>query len=240
MPRRISRRIIEETYRMIKNYHERHLAVHGVKLPILENAAGYTKDALTLIYLAQGYPNTRAVSKEELTQFIRSYYPNTNDVQQARHLGAQKGWFIAAGSRDNRDVHLERGEYQLVSLERPYPAFHGHRAAEAAGWEELKAAYGYRCATCGSREGEYHLHWPNTRTRLQMAHMNPLRGLVPGNIIPQCQKCNRADRNNWVYDERGRVIKVANAQVIKRSDREVRWRAYQILYREFNGRNPNE
>jgi hypothetical protein len=240
MPRRLSRQIIEAIYGIIKNYHESHLRNHGVILPGLENDSGYTKDALTLIYLAQDYPDTRVVSKEELTQFIRNYYPNTNDVQQARHLGAQKGWFIASGGRDNRDVHLGRGEYKLVSLERPYPAFHGHRVAVTTGWEDLKAAYGNRCATCGSREGEYNIHWPNTRTRLQMAHKDPLRELVPGNIIPQCQKCNRADRNNWVYDERGRVIKLANPQVIKRSDRQIRWRVYQILYDEFDGRNPNE
>ena len=70
--------------------------------------------------------------------------------------------------------------------------------------------------------------------------MDPNKPLVPGNIIPQCEKCNRADRNNWVYDERGRVIKLANPDVIKRSDKEVRWRVYKILYEEFNGRNPNE
>ncbi len=29
--------------------------------------------------------------------------------------------------------------------------------------------------------------------------------------------CNRADRNYWVYDERGRVVGVASAKVIERS-----------------------
>lgn len=96
-------------------------------MPRLAGKRGFTIDALTLIYLAQGYPNTRKVSKEELTGFIRRFYPRVNDVQQARHLGQQKGWFIAAGGRDNRDVILDRGEYQLITLEKPYPAFHGHR-----------------------------------------------------------------------------------------------------------------
>jgi hypothetical protein len=52
--------------------------------------------------------------------------------------------------------------------------------------------------------------------------MDPNKPLIAGNIIPQCQKCNRGDRNRWVYDEKGRVIKLANPQVIKTCDKEVR------------------
>lgn len=237
---------IEKIYKMICNYYEEYLKQHGVKLPKLSDTQGnYTKDALVLVYLAQDYPNTIKVSKEELTQFIRQYYPNINDVQQARHLGAQKGWFIAAGGRDNRDVVLDRGEYQLISLEKPYPNFKGHRieiteTKFSSYWENLKVQYGNRCVTCGSEEGKPNIHWPNTITRLQEAHKDPNKPLVPGNIIPQCQKCNRPDRNNWVYDERGRVIKLANPNVIKRSDKEIRWKVYKILYQEFKGKNPNE
>ncbi|MCW7072031.1 MAG: hypothetical protein OCU12_06890 [Methanophagales archaeon] len=56
-----------------------------MKLPKLTGSQGnYTKDALVLVYLAQGYQNTKKVSKGELTQFIRLYDPSVNDVQQAR------------------------------------------------------------------------------------------------------------------------------------------------------------
>lgn len=240
MIQELSEKNIKDTYDMISEYYTKYLKSHGVMLPKLRGNAGYTKDALILVYLAQDYPNTRTVSKGELTQFIRKYYPDTNDVQQARHLGMQKGWFIAAGGRDNRDVSLERGEYQLISLERPYPAFHGHRVETTYDFENLKARYGYRCATCGSKEGEPNIHYPNTVTRLQPGHKDPHKPPSAANIIPQCEKCNRADRNNWVYDERGRVIKVADPKVIKRSDREIRWKIYEILYEEFEGKNPNE
>ena len=104
----------------------------------------------------------------------------------------------------------------------------------------LKKQYKYRCVTCCSEEGKPNIHWPNTVTKLQKCHKDPSKPLVPGNIIPQCQKCNRGDRNNWVYDERGRVIKLANPIVIKRSDKEIRWKVYKILYEEFKGKNPNE
>jgi len=98
----LNKRSIENIYRTICEYHEKYLKQFGVKLPKLyASKKKFTKDALVLVYLAYDYPKTRKVSKEELTKFVRSYYPNTNDVQQARHLGAQAGWWIVAGGRDN-------------------------------------------------------------------------------------------------------------------------------------------
>ena len=88
-PMRLTDQQIEETYRLIEQHHQEFLVSQGVRLPRLRQAGQYTKYALTLVYLAQGYPHTRTVSKKELTEFIRQYYPDVNDVQQARHLGAQ-------------------------------------------------------------------------------------------------------------------------------------------------------
>src|SRR3990167_8473976 len=98
MARKLSVAEINKQYKLICDYYKKYLKSHGVKLPKLKIKSKYTRDALILIYLAKGYPTTKTISKAELTQFIRCYYPDTNDVQQARHLGAQKGWFIAAGS----------------------------------------------------------------------------------------------------------------------------------------------
>ena len=230
---------IKDTYKMICEFYEKYLRILGVKLPKLtDNKRNYTKDALVLVYLAQDYPKTKVISKSELTQFIRKYYPDTNDVQQARHLGAQKGWFILAGSRG--DNNIPAGKYKLITLKTTYPNFHGHRIEKTDNWDSIKSQYGNRCATCGSEEGKQNIHWPNTITQLQKSHIDPTKPLISGNIIPQCQKCNRGDRNNWVYDERGRVIKLANPIVIKRSDKEVRQQVYKILYEEFKGKNPNE
>ncbi|OGR83285.1 MAG: hypothetical protein A2901_09805 [Elusimicrobia bacterium RIFCSPLOWO2_01_FULL_54_10] len=237
----MDKKLIHSVYHaIVKENHKKYLEKYGVGLPKLTDASGnFTKDSLVLVYLAQGYPKTKKVSKEELTNFIRSYYPRVNDVQQARHLGAQKGWWIAAGGRDNIVVKLIRGEYQLHTLEEPYPHFKmGHRISDTGDWEQIKMSYHLKCATCGSQEGEPHLHWPATKTLLQKGHMDPRKPLAAGNIIPQCQKCNRGDRNRWVYDEKGRVIKISNPGVIRTSDREVRKGVYKILYAEFKGRNP--
>ncbi|OGH42001.1 MAG: hypothetical protein A3H79_00210, partial [Candidatus Levybacteria bacterium RIFCSPLOWO2_02_FULL_36_8b] len=213
----LNKKSIESIYKTISEFHGKYLKQFGVKLPKLYDSQGnFTKDALVLVYLAYDYPNTRKVSKEELTKFVRSYYPNTNDVQQARHLGAQAGWWIVAGGRDNIVLKIGRGSYQLYTLEQPYPGFKkGHRISETDSWDEIKEKYNFRCATCGSQENKPHLHWPATRTILQKAHMDPNKPLVAGNIIPQCQKCNRGDRNRWVCDDKGRVIKLADANFVR-------------------------
>ena len=239
---KLTKEQIKEQYKLLEEYHKKFLGKYGVRMPNLYTDAGnFTKDALVLVYLSLGYPKTRKVSKTELTKFVRDYYPDTNDVQQARHLGAQNGWWIVAGGRDNIVLKVERGAYQLYKLEEPYPDFKkGHRVSDTSDWEAIKAKYGYRCATCGSREGEPHYHWRGTKTILQTAHKDPNKPLVAGNIIPQCQKCNRADRNRWVYDDKGRVIKLADANFVRNFDRDVRWKIYKILYEEFRGKNPYE
>ncbi len=53
---------IEQTWRLIQEYYERYLSEQGVKRISLRKGSQYTKDALVLVYLAQGYPNTRWVS----------------------------------------------------------------------------------------------------------------------------------------------------------------------------------
>lgn len=213
---------IEQTYNLIKEYHKKHLQEYGVVLPQLRKSGRFTKDALTLVYLAHGYPETRWISKTELTNFIRKYYPETNDVQSARHLGMQKGFYIVSSRRGNyipeNNPPPDRSSYLLVSLETPHPAFvPSRREGDDANFEEIKRRYGYRCATCGSKENETNLRYPGQITQLQKAHRNPKQPLEGQNIIPQCQFCNRADRNYWVYDERGRVIGVADLRPIRKS-----------------------
>ncbi len=235
----MKKEIIESTYKIISDYHQKYLKQHGVKLPKLyDSKRNYTKGALVLIYLANDYPNTKEISKKELTNFIRKFYPETNDIQQARHLGAQDGWFIKAGTRG--DPGVKKDYYKLHTLEKPYPGFKKERRTISIdSWEEIKQKYDFRCTTCGSKEGESHFHWPSTITTLNMAHMDPAKPLEAGNIIPQCEKCNKGDRNRWVYDEKGRVVKLSNPEVIKFCDEDVRKKVYRILYSEFKGRNPD-
>ncbi len=237
----MTKKTILKIYKQVQEYHTKYLSKYGVILPKLKNNKGtWTKDALVLTYLSQKYPHTQKATKKELTHFIRKYYPDINDVQQARHLGAQKGWWILAGGRDNIVLSLKRGEYQLYTLKKPYPGFKkSRRQTTFLSWNDIKQSYLYRCATCGSKEGQPHFHWPSAKTKLQRAHKDPEKPLTTKNIIPQCQKCNRADRNRWVYDDKGRVIKLASASVLKTCSESVQKKAYQILYKKYNGQSPN-
>lgn len=235
---------ITQIYNIIADYHIRNLKKYGVKLPSLKQGKRYTKDALTLVYLAQGYPSTKIVSKSNLTRFIQEYYPNVNDVQQARHLAAQKGWFILSGTRnDIVSEELRPGNYQLKTLEEPYPGFSAERRnniIDDASWERLKKQYDNRCACCGSKEGEAHRYWKSTTTVLQKGHLDPRKPLEEQNIIPQCKKCNQPDRNYWVYDKKGRVVNIANAAIIDRCSEELKKEIYKKLYSLYEGKNPED
>ena len=96
---------LEEEYQKIVYYYNLYLKDKGVVLPKLKINSKYTKDALVLIKVFEGYPNTNIITKDELTKFIQQFYPNVTDVQQARHLAMQKGWYIASSSRgDNNNL----------------------------------------------------------------------------------------------------------------------------------------
>jgi hypothetical protein len=230
---------IDYSYKQITKYFHDYLENLSVKLPNLYSNKQYTKDALTLVYLVQGYPHTNVVTKEELTHFIKTFFPNTNDVQQARHLSAQKGWYILSGTRKDRynGNFLKAGEYKLITLEKPYPSFNANRRIEffdETYWGKLLDDYSHRCATCGSKNGEISYKWGNVVTFLQKGHMDPTKPLAPGNIIPQCESCNRADRNNWIYNKKGRVIGVANPRIIERSTLKVQKQIFEFLKDKFD------
>lgn len=236
--RKLSDEEIKRQYKIISDYHERFLKDKNVVLPGLYKGQQFSINALTLVFLSIGYPNTQTVSKQELTTFIRHYYPRVNDVQQARHLGAQSGFYIISGGRNDKG-NIPRGSYKLVSLEETYPDFmKERRQTTSLDWMKIKQKYGFRCATCGSKEGEPNLHWSNVVTKLQKGHMDPRKELTDDNTIPQCEQCNRGDRNRWVYDNKGRVIKIANPHVILVCDDDVQYEVYKILYEKYNGKKP--
>ena len=211
---------IEKNYNIVKDYYLKYLKAFKLTLPELKNGKGfYVKDSLVLAYLAKDYPHTHIVSKEALTHFIKKYYPDINDVQQARHLSRQKGWYIISGQRgDITDIKIPSGSYKLITLEKPYPAFTSHRNINVTNdfWEDLKSSYHNRCASCGSPENEQNYMNPAAKTELQKGHMHPEKPLEEGNIIPQCQECNRGDRNRWIYDERGRVTGLTQEALLAR------------------------
>lgn len=71
----MNKKEIIETYKIISEMYEKYLKKHNVKsINLYDKNGNYTKDALVLIYLAKDYPNTKVVSKQELTDFIKQFY----------------------------------------------------------------------------------------------------------------------------------------------------------------------
>lgn len=222
---------IEEKYKEIGAYHKKYLKNKGIKLPHLKWGGKYTEKALALICLSENYPNTKPVSKEELTEFIHAYRPDLKkDIQAGRHLGKQEGFYITTGTRG--DSKIEKGSYKLETLEKTFPKFNPDRRGASIDdtfWRNLKKQYNYRCACCGSREGEPHRYNSCTITKLQKGHKNPNLPLDVKNIIPQCQICNQPDLNNWEYNDEGRVIGIAKAEVIDRCPNELKKEIFKLL-----------
>ena len=63
---------------------------------------------------------------------------------------------------------------------------------------------------------------------------------APAISIPQCSKCNQPDRNCWVYDDKGRVVGLANAIVVERCPADLQKEIYIRLYRQFGGKDPKD
>lgn len=51
---------------------------------------------------------------------------------------------------------------------------------------------------------------------------------------------NQPDRNCWVYDDKGRVVGLANAIVVERCPADLQKEIYIRLYRQFGGKDPKD
>lgn len=221
----LSKEIITKSYKEIEISWQNYLKEYDVKLPLLTVRENYSINALVLVYL---YINLgKIVSKQELTNFLNSMGYVCNDVQQARHLAQQYGWYILSGTRGDlecKKYNIKPGEYLLKTITEPYPSYKHMKRTEslnANSWDELKKMYNYRCATCGSKEGEYNFLYPASKTKLQQGHKNPNQPLTLNNTIPQCDFCNRASRNYFVFDNKGRVEQINDPRFVLRSSKKV-------------------
>lgn len=226
---------IQFLYNRIREKWKENLKQYNVKMPNLyiESSGAYTKNSLVLIFL---YLNEgKKVSKSEVTEFLNFMGMDSNDVQQARHLAQQYGWYILSGTRGDREckeLGIAPGEYMLKTIEEPYPSFKQLKRTEslnASSWEELKMMYYYRCATCGSKEGESNFLYPASNTILQQGHKDPSKPLTLDNTIPQCTFCNRASRNYFVFDNKGRVEKINDPRFVLRSNSDIQKEMLELL-----------
>lgn len=217
---------IEKRYKQILKSYKKYLKKYNVKMPKLYSGDNYTLNALVLIYLFNKIG--KIVSKQELTDHLRTMGFDINDVQQARHLAQQSGWYILSGTRGDyecQSLGIKPGEYMLKTINEPYPSFKKLKRAtvlNAKSWDDLKKMYNYRCATCGSKEGKPNFLYPASITTLQQGHKDPSKPLTINNTIPQCPFCNRASRDYFVFDNKGRVEKIHDPHFVLRSKKEIK------------------
>ncbi|MEK9894846.1 MAG: hypothetical protein VW518_00285 [Burkholderiaceae bacterium] len=185
----------ESLFHEIKNIDKTNGLINQIKLP----RAGISKNSFTLCYLYERIGEV--VSKEELTDFIRLYWPNTADAQQGRHLGRQNGFYILGKASGVNG-------YKLVTLEKPHPSYVKDKTVgiSAASFEELKKVYDYKCATCGNEEGKADRYNKDIIVKLEKGHMDPRKPLED-NCIPQCRECNGQYKDKYVFNQQGRILK---------------------------------
>ncbi|MBZ0130478.1 MAG: hypothetical protein K8F59_15345 [Rhodobacteraceae bacterium] len=196
-----------------------YLKPYGVKFP----TEGSQKH-LWLVYLKkfQG----EQIHKDSVSSFVSEHLPAAGKDQQVRHLSAD-GWYVLnRGDKvPNVEAKVKPGWHLLVTTESPKPTYI-YKALKRIGrvgaqdFEDLKAVYDFRCATCGSEEGKPHRFERDKKTVLHRGHMNPESRMTLENIIPQCEMCNAVYSDDFVFDDKGRTIAVASLRpVLKASKR---------------------
>lgn len=212
---------IEKWYDALEKEYETHLKPYNVSFPKKSSLKN-----LWLIFLKKH--EGKLVHKDTISAFVNSVNSKAGKDQQVRHL-ASDGWYVLnKGDKllKENDI-VSSGFHMLVTTESPKPDFLW-KALKRAGrisaqnFEQLKATYDFRCATCGAQEDKPHLLEQSQRTKLQQGHMNPHKKLTLDNSIPQCQLCNQIYQDDYVFNEKGRVVTVASPRPIMKADLEVK------------------
>jgi hypothetical protein len=185
----------------------------GIKLPG-EN----TQKGQVLLYLFQ--KRGQVVTKSEAERVVCGRMGiQTKDLQSLRHLGKQCGFNIVQAGTVYKGYKLKRGEYVLIDLQGVNPYFNAQRRDEnELNFSCIKLKYKYLCATCGCKEGDPHRYSQETVV-LEKGHKDPSKSMGSSNIIPQCQICNKVAKDNWIFDDYGRVARITPQGLLSRHNR---------------------
>ena len=209
----------------VKRIHRIHLMPHGVKLP--------KEDSNKRIWLSMLYHFLdREVHKDEISDAVRREHPNAARDQQVRHL-KRDGWNIKTGKKSGSHSldPYNASPNLLIDRARRGAVLHDED------FNERKIAFGFRCATCGASEGEPDPRYGGDKVVLQQGHRDPHKPSDDQeNIIPQCANCNRAYKDDFVFDEKGRVHSVASIDPVKRASKAVKKKVFEFLKNELGDR----
>ena len=199
--------------------HKKHLNPHGVKIPSNYNFEKSNKS----IWLAFMHLSGEEVHKDDLSAITQHFNPNAGQDQQVRHL-KRDGFNIGDKPGIHKlDLNTPSAEFLTTSKLK-------NNLLNAKDFEDIKKSYNYCCATCGAKEGQTSARYGDAIIQLQKGHMDPaLPGNDLHNIIPQCQYCNRAYLNDFVFDEKGRVKAIASVRPVRAASKNVQKKVLEWL-----------
>ena len=199
---------IKTAYDEAASIHRDHLAADDVKLPQWGTAKSYWLGVL--MHYSPDY-----VSKDKISDITRQHLDVGTD-QQVRHL-KRDGWNLVSG---------KRGEHAIIN---PFESHSGYarqiikelKTLAAGSFADIKTAYANKCATCGAREDEPDPRYGDNPIKLEEGHRDPEKPLSIANTIPQCSNCNKAYKDDFTFDKKGRVRAVASPNPVLRASKAV-------------------
>ena len=179
----------------------------------------------SLLY-TYAYANIGNIFKaKDAIKFAQHLGSEVTDPQTLRHMSNIYGYNARGRSGLMPDgTKVKMGEYVLIDMINTAPGWKGHRKSMLAtgDWESIKKSYDYRCVCCGSLEGKPNHKKSGTKTVLEQGHIDPNIPLTTGNIIPQCQICNKRYQSGVVFDSEGAVWALGDTTLVARSSAEVK------------------
>lgn len=222
---------IDSLYAELESEHAKHLKKHDVVLPPLRKGElTYNLRALQLVYLYSLVG--QLVSKQDLSDFVRSYVGDAATDQQPRHL-KYGGWDVRLAGKA-RDTWIDgnqvpNGFNGLAQILAPSPSHSKNQVKRlgrlAAGdWSELCDAFEGRCAVCGA---------PTPSP--ERGHKNPLEPDTLDNLLPMCGACNNWASNDLIFNDQGRVAALATPKLVLNSPKAVQIEILRALKKSFKG-----
>lgn len=203
---------LQQAWEELKEIHKEYLERHEVVIPTGRTYDSSAKSIwLSVLFYYKGQP----VHKDVISDVCQRDKANLARDQQIRHL-KRGGWSMKNDGRGNHELN----PYE-PSLEFLNEKVRRDGRLHARTFDDVKKAFGYRCATCGAKEERPDSRYGRDKVILQQGHKDPEKpSSDKNNIIPQCQFCNRAYRGDFTFDDKGRARAVADVGPVERvSDR---------------------
>jgi len=159
------------------------------------------------------------------------------DAQTLRHMSNVQGFSARSRNGNMPDgTKLKSGHYALIDMMTTAPDWKNNRSetVKTGDWEDIKQHYNRKCACCGSEEGKPNNRKQGTITVLEKGHMDPRKTLGPGNMIPQCQICNKPYLDHVVFDANGYVWAIADIKLLERADEATQLACWEYLKNKYS------